>query len=317
MMRQRMLLILAAALLCCVPSFAVDAVIEGPSTAFVGDLVVLNTTKSVGDNKLWILDPSIASKSIQCGDSLAFAVGLPGKYYFTLVVADKEAQIDYQLHMVEIRSQPDIIQPPTNPPNNPPSDPPQPPPSSDLQSFIDLARKSATSLTDPVTTTALADALEAAIARSANLALADAATEFSKTFESVMLSRRGASSDKPWLFEFRKPIENAIEKAMPSSTQQYLQIQRAIVQGLRAALQSPTSTDVSKITMLTRPGCVYCDRWKQLIQPHLEKAGWTIFEKLDTNGPVPSFEICTSGKCVSYTGFLDLPTFNGIVQSIR
>jgi len=317
MMRQRMLSMLAAALLLCVPSFAVDAVIEGPSTAFVGDLVVLNTTKSVGDNKLWILDPSIAGKTIQCGDSLAFAVGLPGKYYFTLVVADKEAKIDYQLHMVEITSQPPVVNPPTDPPTNPPVDPPKPPPSSDLQSFIDLSRSSAAALADAPTTLALADALEAAITRAANMALTDAAAECGKTFESVMLARRGASADKPWLFDFRKPIEAAIQSSMPTTTQQYLQIQRAIVQGLRAALQTSSSTNVSKVTMLSRPGCVYCDRWKQLIKPHLENAGWTVHEQLDTTGPVPSFSVCASGRCVSYTGFMDLKTFNGIVQSIR
>jgi hypothetical protein len=89
-MRYCLILALAIAGNC----WAVDAKIGGPAEAIVGDLVVLTSSESVGDNKLWIIDPAADGRTIECNETLAFAIGTPGRYEFTLVVADKEAQID-------------------------------------------------------------------------------------------------------------------------------------------------------------------------------------------------------------------------------
>lgn len=80
----------------------VKAVINGPNNANAGDLVVLTTTGSTGDNFLWILPESLQVLTCDANQQLAFASGKEGTFSFTLIAADKTAAIDYITHTIVI-----------------------------------------------------------------------------------------------------------------------------------------------------------------------------------------------------------------------
>lgn len=307
---MRSLFVLLALLVVSTAQAAVDAVIQGPAEAFVGDLVVLNCGASVGDNKVWIVDPAAVGKTIECADTLAFAVGTPGRYEFTLVVADKEADIDFDRFVVVVNPQgstPGPVDPP------PIGDPPVTPPA-DVAAFIALSRDKAAALGDNFTALALADALRVVITGSAANPLPDARAAVAAAFEATMLGRTGASRDKDWLRGWRMPINEAIDKAVPTTTAHYLAIVSAVEQGLRP---SSASENISKVVMFSRPGCIYCDRWKLLVMPELLDKGWTVEFGRDDTEAVPYFDICAYGRCTRYDGYMDLNTFSRIVRSLE
>lgn len=93
-----------ALLLLLLPSFlfAAEARIEGPEAAKPGDLVVLSTADSKGDNFVWIVPQGIQTITCDGSKQIAFATATPGTLRFILVVADKEADISYAEHTVII-----------------------------------------------------------------------------------------------------------------------------------------------------------------------------------------------------------------------
>ena len=120
----------------------VKAVISGPETANPGDLVVLYTTDSVGDNFVWIQPPKLQVLTCDSSKSLAFAVGTPGVYTFTLIAADTTAAIDYATHTVVVGTPPD------------PTPTPTPTPVTD---FATISKSTAPA--DPETATRIVDAI--------------------------------------------------------------------------------------------------------------------------------------------------------------
>jgi hypothetical protein len=292
-----------------------QAVIQGPGESIVGDLVVLNSGASVGDNKVWIVDPAASGRTIECAETLAFAVGTPGRYEFTLVVANKEAEIAFARHVVIVRVQ-GTTPPPVDPVDPVDPDPTDPPPvvPPNLKELTELSKSRAISLADNATANALADALKAAVAQSGPKPLADAKTAISAAFESTMLARTGASRDKDWLRTWRVPINEAIDKLNPTTTAQYLAAVTAVEQGLRT---TGVSVQSAKIVMYSRPGCVYCDRWERLVMPQLLDAGWIIEKAFEPTGDVPKFQVCAYGKCAEHTGYMDMNLFIRIVDSLK
>lgn len=292
----------------------VDAVIQGPAESLIGDLVVLNSGGSVGDNKVWMVDPAVSGRTIECADTLAFAVGTPGRYEFTLVVADKNADIDFARHVVTIRAS-STIPPPVDPdPNDPnPTDPPPVVPP-DTKALTELSRTKASALSDNATATALADSLKQACETSKSKTLTEAKASVSSAFEATMLARVGSSRDKDWLRTWRMPINEAIDQRNPTDTAQYLALIVAVEHGLR---NNSGASQPAKVVMYSRPGCIYCDRWERTVMPILSDAGWTIEKALDLVGEVPTFEICAYGQCVRYTGYMDVNTFSQIVASLN
>jgi hypothetical protein len=295
-------------LLFCQAAFAqTRAVISGQSEAVVGDLVVLSSGDSVGDNKVWIKDPAVENRVIECNDSLAFAVGTPGRYEFILAVADKEANIAYARHSVTIRASG-----PTPPPVDDPVDPDPVPPN--LTELSALSRSLIATLADPPTATALGTALTSLsreLKAAQSLTIPQAKTRLGAVLYQVFLNRNGTSRDKNWVAGWQKPIDDAIAKLNPQTVSQFADVIAAI-----APQASAVSTQVSKVVMYSKSGCVPCDRWSQLIRPLIEKAGWAI-ETRTATGVAPTFEICTNGKCTTYEGFMDANTFNSIVRSLR
>src|SRR5690606_25415880 len=148
----------------------VNGVIEVTKSANIGDLVVIDSTKAVGDNKLWVVDPRLTGKYLQFGDQIVFASGTPGNYKFQLIVADKEAAIDQTTHEVQVGSGNPPTQP--DPPTDPkPEDPkPDPPTTGKVRG---LSRASAELLNDKETAKLLVAELENAVSKISSLPVAD------------------------------------------------------------------------------------------------------------------------------------------------
>ena len=80
----------------------VKAVISGPTEGKTGDLVVLYTEGSKGDNFKWITPEGLQTITCDQNKQIAFASGTANKYKFILIAVDKEANIDYGIHVVTI-----------------------------------------------------------------------------------------------------------------------------------------------------------------------------------------------------------------------
>ncbi len=103
------------------------AVIEGPSQANPGDLVILDATKSAGTGHVWKLVGSKKSYlPVNGGTQCVFASGDAGVYTFVLAVADG-GKASLAEHSVTVGTPPPPIPvpPPTPPPD--PTPPPKPP----------------------------------------------------------------------------------------------------------------------------------------------------------------------------------------------
>lgn len=300
---------LALCIFCANICSAVDAKIGGPAEAIVGDLVVLTSSESVGDNKLWIIDPAADGRTIECNDTLAFAIGTPGRYEFTLVVADKEAAIAYARHSVTIRPAGSISPPPTEPA------PVEPEPQPGVSQFEKLSRELAAKVGDATTATALQKSMLDAAASVRGRTLDEAKRAIGSAFESTMLQRTGESRNKDWLGLWRAPIDQAIASWAPKDTASYLSAIEAVAKGLVASAASDTVE--TKIVLYTRKGCVYCDRWKANVMPELQRAGWRIDIVDGAGGLVPRFDICAYGKCTNHVGYMDVGTFSKIIQSMK
>ena len=111
----------------------VVAVIDGPATAELGDLIILDGSESLGvDASKWMLasqppgvDKSRSLLAVDGGSRAVFASGTAGEYKFLLSVAgvvDGKAQLAIVAHVVKIGNVP----PPG--PQPPPGPGPQPPP---------------------------------------------------------------------------------------------------------------------------------------------------------------------------------------------
>jgi hypothetical protein len=89
------------------PAFGqVEAIIKGPDSVKIGDLVILNATDAIGANHKWVADPRTKDKVFEVADQklLFFAIGTPGTYTFQLIVADTSANIDETKHSVIVES---------------------------------------------------------------------------------------------------------------------------------------------------------------------------------------------------------------------
>ncbi len=203
------------------------AAIKGPTEVLAGTLLFLSSEDAVGDNKVWLISDELKASSATCGSNIFFAIPRPGKYTFGLIVANREAQIDYVYHTVTVLSPSG----PTNPgPVDPPPTDPQPPTS--LQEITRLSREGATKLADPTTATALSTALTG-ILPSLSSSLPEAKRQVATAIETTLLFRSPASRTKDWLNQWRLPVASAIDKSPPRNVDEYRAMVSAIISGLR------------------------------------------------------------------------------------
>lgn len=231
---QKIMFASLLSLACAFPVWGdVKAQIDGPSRANPGDLVVLSGMSSVGDGFRWITPESV--QSIACGDQLqlAWASGTPGEYTFILIVASKEAEIDYATHVVTVGK---AAQPPEKPDQ---PDEPTPTPSP-LIKLEKLSRELANRIDDRETSVQLRRAILAVDLKISAMCeqamcpgLGTAKAMFVAEIESTLLARTGSSRDKNWLDGWRKPMDEQIKMVNPQDVPAYQAVMRALAEGLR------------------------------------------------------------------------------------
>lgn len=204
----------------------VRAVIGGPETASPGDLVVLTTTDSVGDNFVWIQPPGIQVLTCNSQEQLAFAVGTPGSYTFTLIAADKEAAIDFTTHTVVVG--------PTTPPEKPtPTPTPTPTPVPEL---ADISKTTAPN--DPPTANQIVLNIEAANKAINDLCAAkqcptvEAASRIYQANIGHAIALRPRGSQTNWV-PWRTALEAAMTKLNPTSLDLLHSAYKEISRGLK------------------------------------------------------------------------------------
>jgi hypothetical protein len=213
----------------------VSAVIEAPDKAIPGELVVLNSSKSKGDNHKWITPDGISTAQAGCtaiDSQVFFATPRVGSYTFYLIVTDKTAAIDYAKHTV-------IVGESTVPPDVP-TDPPVVNPGQ-FEKLAELSKANSLKLNDAQTRANLAASLRNVVtqmkiqcANNQCPTLQGAQSQFVRTIEAVLLSRqRGSSRDVNWEEVWRIPNAKWIADAKLTTVAKYLEACDAIVKGLQ------------------------------------------------------------------------------------
>lgn len=212
----------------------VEAVIDAPAKALPGELVVLNSSKSKGDNHKWITPEGISTAQAGCtaiDSQVFFATPRAGSYTFYLIVSDKTAAIDYAKHTVVVG---DSVSPKPDP-DVPPSNP------GEFAKLLELSRVNSLSLNDPATRAALAISLKKIVSdmramcdRNECPTLQGAQSAFVHSIESVLLARpRGSSRDANWEEVWRIPNARFINDAKLQTVSKYLDACDAITKGLQ------------------------------------------------------------------------------------
>ena len=201
----------------------VKAVIEGPVTANTGDLVVLTTTGSVGENFAWIMPANIQTITCDADKQVAFASGKPGVFQFTLIAADLTASIAYTQHTVTITGGTPVPVPP---------DPDDPTPAPDLTQLTKISI--ANTPPDPNTQTLLKQSIQQVHTNIVTKCTAgdcpsieDAQFSYQSAISQALLTRpRGSQAN--WI-GWRKAIEQAITQIKPTTVQELQNIMMAVV----------------------------------------------------------------------------------------
>jgi len=213
------------------PVSPVVAKIVGPSVAPAGELVVLSSTGSMGDNVVWVRPDTI--QTVQAGCSILdtqifFSTTKPGKYEFMLIAADKTAAIAYAKHTVTI-GKPVVEPPPVDPP---PVDPPPPNPAK-WAGLVDISKTSADKLNDVQTRSKLKAAIAAAVIdiEEKSPPLAEAKEQVKRTIELTLLARTGKSQLVDWTM-WRRGNQIELDRVGLVDTKDYIGAVKAIAAGL-------------------------------------------------------------------------------------
>jgi len=222
----------------CAVAYAQPAAkIVGPKEAPAGELVVLSSTGSTGDNLKWVKPEGLQTLQVGCSlldTQVVFATTKPGVYKFMLIVADKEARIDYVEHTVTIGGS--VKPPPVDPgdPIKPPVDP-SPTKWANLQS---ISKATADRMVDASTRSKLKASIAATVldlegrCAAGQCPTLDAAKDaVRKSIEQTLLSRTGSSALIDWT-QWRKANQAELDKLGVVDVVDYLAAAKAISSGL-------------------------------------------------------------------------------------
>lgn len=273
----------------------VRAIIDAPSRVNIGDLVVFDSSRAIGDNHLWVVDPNAVGRTIEFDRRLVFAIGTPGNYQFQLIVADTQANIDQATHTVKVGG----TAPPSPEPPSP--DPPTPIPST----VFEASRKGVITLNDPTTAKALHTALTTRIRGPPS------PEEVQSLIVEVLRNRTGESATKDWFSLWRKPVESAIDSLI--GKYDYADLLKEVIRGLQTSSESAQA--VPSIKMYTNTGCTACLQWKAKEADRLVASGWTIEEVVDKTNPIPYFDIILPNKIIRHQGYLTMATLTQYLEN--
>jgi len=223
---------LIAFLLLTIPAFGQElkAAIKGPATALAGTLVFLSYEEATGDNKVWIIPDELKSASASCGSNIFFSIPTPGKYQFGLIVANKQAEIAYSWHEINVTGSIAPTPPPTPPPTPGPINP-SPNPTPSYESIRLTSRAAVDTLQDAATTSLLASSLINLLPKLPSY-LPDAKGLVTSTIETCFGMREPTSRKKDWLNIWRIPIDKVIGDRNPQTVEEYKECLKAVIRGL-------------------------------------------------------------------------------------
>lgn len=207
------------------------AKIVGPATAPPGELVVLSSQGSTGDNLVWVKPDTIQTVQAGCtvlDTQVFFSTTKPGKYEFMLIAADKEARISYVKHTVEIKA---------GGGGTPPVDPPPPNPAK-WSKLIEVSKAGADQLNDgatrarlKVSLTETLAAIQSKIDAGQSLTLYEAKLLVLTSIESVLLSRPRPLDKIDWSL-WRKGNQAELDRLGLVDLSDYVGAVKAISAGL-------------------------------------------------------------------------------------
>ena len=214
------------------------AKIVGPTEAPAGELVVLSSTGSTGDNLKWVKPEGLQTLQVGCSlldTQVVFATTKPGAYKFMLIVADKEARIDFIEHTVTIGGS---VKPPPVDPGDPVKPPPVDPSPTKWTSLQNASKASADRLNDSATRSQLKAAI-AAVALDISgrcdagqcPTLEAAKDQVKRAIEQTLLLRTGSSARIDWTM-WRKANQAELDRLGIVDCKDYLAAVRAIGSGL-------------------------------------------------------------------------------------
>lgn len=275
-------------------AFGAEAVIEGPSEALKGQMIVLNGGQSEGDAFFWIPDPTLNNQNIQCGSQFATSIIKDGVYYFYYVAMDITEDVtiahDYAVHTITVGN---------------PTAPTPPPPTDDLLTAIEqISRKGARELNDNPTTVSMAAALNGVTPKATVEATAKSVVA---AIDGVLLRRVPTSRGKDWLNAWRVPLNEAFDTYNPETV---ADLMKAIKAASRGLVSSPTL--IAHVTN----NCVHCDAWKNTVYNPLRASGQAVLmiNSSDRTEGYPFFEIINDGKLTTLIGTQDLATLQEALQ---
>lgn len=211
------------------------AKITGPTETKAGELTVVSSTGSIGDNLEWIKPDGITIMQAGCDlldSQLFFATTKEGKYEFILIVVDKEAKISYAKHTV-------VVGKPTDPIPDPDPDPtPDPIPTPGKWSPLkELSKTNADKVNDPVARLRLKEELEKTVNKIVSMCqqqqcptLQEAKRLVTVSIEDTLLTRSVRFSD--WANLWRVPNSNLVNQLGTKDLNDYLNAVRALISGL-------------------------------------------------------------------------------------
>ena len=205
------------------------AVIKGPTQVLAGTLLFLSHEDAVGDNKVWIIPEDLKNASASCGGNIFFAIPTPGEYSFGLIVADKQARIDYAYHKVKVVSSPGNGGPAPEPDE---PDIPVPVPKPTFDTVISISKAGAAKLNDPTTAQALKQSLQALVVGSAGKTLDQLITDTKRVVSVSLALRKGDSWKKDWGLEWVYPVDLEIAKLKIQNPADYVKLLEALANSL-------------------------------------------------------------------------------------
>lgn len=213
-----------------------SAKITGPKESPAGEMVVLSSTGSTGDNLKWIKPDNLQTLQVGCtllDTQVVFATSKAGTYKFVLIVADKEARIDYVEHTVTVGNPKPAPDEP-DPKPDPKPDQPNPGKWNALQA---LSKIEADKVNDPSTRSKLKAAIAATIldiegkCASGNCPTLQAAQgQVRMAIEATLLSR-DENRNTFWV-DWRKANLNEMNKLGLVDLKDYLAAVKAMGSGL-------------------------------------------------------------------------------------
>lgn len=233
-------LALATVILCAPLLSAQTAVIEGPTAVEVGDLIVLDSSKSdkLGKSN-WDIDdceigPAKHVGTFVCGEKLITSIKQPGEYTFELIVSKGELGIDKAIHTIIVTE----AKSPAHPPIEPPIDPVNP--TEPELDTTDLQTAVSTNIADEATGAKLAAAYIKLLTEIDGLTFAESVLAAKQTRIEVFQNRPQERQNwETWLAS----VNREYAKLGVTNKDQFKQVIRAVADGLTQIKATPFYDD--------------------------------------------------------------------------